>query len=415
MFFSLDSKYKYLRKADFYYNFVVFSKLYTPLLSSNAYKLYSYMCSEISIYDVVKSYQNKISEICLVLNLKEEEFHEARKNLEALELLKTFSNKEDVIYFEIIEPLEFKEFTENLSLRDLFIDKVGKNYYHKLVGQLSEEELTKDYKDISCNLEAYFKDQNINLSKKFNFEKLYANLSSFTSINVSVSDEAKETIEYYFRKYNLTFQEVERIVFDSLVKEKNNFTISKTLLESEFKKLCGQKDLSLLETIVPINRNKNMFIEKSSITSLQKVFHDYKNLTPEQYLSSIYNSEISEEELSIINEIRNQFRFPDYIINIMIDFSLPITHSELNLKYLKKMGKTFKVNNVSSLEEIYDFLFKWKNRESLKKQSSSKRTSKKQSSEKEYVFNEQKIEYDYSQVSEFDDSNSEEDLVSLDF
>ena len=93
MFFSLNSNYKYLRKADFYYNFVAFSKLYAPLVSSDAYKLYSYMCSEISIYDVVKSYKNKISEICLVLGLDEQSFHNSRKNLEALWLLKTFTNK----------------------------------------------------------------------------------------------------------------------------------------------------------------------------------------------------------------------------------------------------------------------------------------------------------------------------------
>ncbi|MDE5553024.1 MAG: hypothetical protein K2I67_00570, partial [Malacoplasma sp.] len=253
MFFSLNSNYKYLRKADFYYNFVAFSKLYAPLVSSDAYKLYSYMCSEISIYDVIKSYRNKISEICLVLGLDEQSFHNARKNLEALGLLKTFTNKEDIIYFEVIEPLDFKNFSENMSLRNLIIDKVGKNYYHKITGQLDHEELNGEFENISCNLESFFNEKNISLSNQFNFEKLYENLSNITSINVTISKEAQETIEYYFKKNNLSFQEIERIVFDSLIKENNNFVISNNLLESEFKKLCGHKDLDYFHKVVPLN------------------------------------------------------------------------------------------------------------------------------------------------------------------
>ncbi|MDE5553380.1 MAG: DnaD domain protein, partial [Malacoplasma sp.] len=132
-------------------------------------------------------------------------------------------------------------------------------------------------------------------------------------------------------------------------------------------------------------------------------------------LSSIYNTKISDEERMIINQIRNEFLFPDYVINIMIDFSLPITHSELNLKYLKKMGKTFKVNNVSSLEEIYDFLFKWKNREIMK----NKITSNKNYyplDEENYGNYDSKSE-EYFEISEKinSDDSSEEDLVSLEF
>lgn len=415
MFFSLNLNYKYLRKADFSYNFVSFSKLYAPLLSSDAYKLYSYMCSEISIYDVVKSYKNKISEICLLLGLNEQSFHEARKNLEALGLLKTFTNKEDVIYFEVIEPLNFKNFCENMSLKNLIIDKIGKNYYHKIAGQLDHEELTSDFENISSNLENFFSEKNISVSKQFNFEKLYENLSSITSINVIISKEVQDTIEYYYKKNNLSFKEIERIVIDSIVKENNNFVISNSLLESEFKKLCGYKDFDIFHKIVPLNRNKNIFIEKSSVSTLQKIFHDYKNLSPEQYLSSIYNMQITNDEKNIIDEIRNEFLFPDYVINIMIDFSLPITHSELNLKYLKKMGKTFKVNNVSSLEEIYDFLFKWKNRDFSEKKRAKK-------NQELLVNNENFLEISFSNEKSLEnnetidsDESLEEDLTNLDF
>lgn len=415
MFFSLNFNYKYLRKADFTCNFVSFSKLYAPLLSSDAYKLYLYMCSEISIYDVVKSYKNKVSEICLVLGFNEKVFHEARENIEALGLLKTFTNKEDIIYFEIIEPLCFKSFSENMSLKNLLIDKVGKNYFHKIAGQLDQEELTKDFDNISSSLESFFSNKNVSLSKQFNFEKLYKNLSSITSINVTISKVAIETIDYYYKKNNLSFQEIERIVIDSIVKENNSFIVSNSLLESEFKKLCGHKDLDIFHKIVPLNRNKNIFIEKSSVSTLQRVFHDYKNLSPEQYLSSIYNTEISDEEKKIIDEIRNEFLFPDYVINIMIDFSLPITHSELNLKYLKKMGKTFKVNNVSSLEEIYEFLFKWKNRDFNEKRISKQSKSKLKRSDNDANDDLQNINDFENSENKDSDESLEEDLVSLDF
>lgn len=47
----------------------------------------------------------------------------------------------------------------------------------------------------------------------------------------------------------------------------------------------------------------------------------------------------------------------------MIDFLIRKIYNELNEKYLYKMAKFFNLENISFLNEAYDFLFNWDKKE----------------------------------------------------
>ncbi|MDE5545018.1 MAG: DnaD domain protein, partial [Malacoplasma sp.] len=108
--------------------------------------------------------------------------------------------------------------------------------------------------------------------------------------------------------------------------------------------------------------NNKLFIEKFSISDLNIIFKNYQNLKPEQFLTSLTMEDLTENEIEIINKLRNKYSIADSMINIMIDFSIRKTHNELNSKYLYKMAKSFNIENIDSLNKAYDFLFNWDNK-----------------------------------------------------
>lgn len=368
MSFSIDFEYKYIYKSDFHPNVFLLSKLYITFLSKDAFHLYVYMCEELKNYSNVKFFKNKIRDFLEILNINENRFEEIRQNLEAFKLLKTYLTEDNKVYFELFEPLSSKEFLENKMYRKNLENKLKKYQVDKLVTQYSEIEYFNG-KDISINDDRYFDKKEFLKENSFNFEKLYSNISATTKIHVAISEKVKNEIEYYFKNHNLSFSEIEKCIYASVIKNKNDFEISLNLIQIELEKLINQNPINLKE-VVKVNHNNKLFIEKFSISDLNIIFKNYKNLKPEQFLTSLTMEELTENEIEIINVLRNKYMIADAMINIMIDFSIRKTHSELNSKYLYKMARSFNVKNIDSLNKAYDFLFNWDNK--IKKENSKK-------------------------------------------
>ncbi|MDE5767415.1 MAG: DnaD domain protein [Malacoplasma sp.] len=360
MSFSIDFEYKYIYKTDFHPNVFLLSKLYATFLSKDAFHMYVYMCEELRNYSNVKFFRNRIKDFLEILNINEIQFEEIRQNLEAFKLLKTYLTEDNKVYFELLEPLSSRNFLENKMFLKNLENKLSKNQIDKLITQYSQIEYFNG-KDISINSDIYFSKKNFLEEKTFNFEKLYSNLSATTKIHISISDQVKNEIEYYFKNHNLSFSEIEKCLYASVIKTKNNFEISLNLLQIELEKLVNQSPLNLKE-IVKINHNNKLFIEKFSISDLNIIFKNYQNLKPEQFLTSLTLEDLTENEIEVIDKLRKKYLIADSIINIMIDFSIRKTHNELNSKYLYKMAKSFNIENIDSLNKAYDFLFNWDNK-----------------------------------------------------
>lgn len=354
----LSFEYKYVYSPDFYVNQILLSKVYLPLMSPKALALYNFMNSELMMYNSTKFFTNNIASIFRYLNLnKKDEFEDARKNLEALKLLKTFFDKKtNTFYFQLLEPEKFEKLIENKKIEQTLINAIGENEYHKLKTQFLSSFLLNEYENISESFDDYFSNKEIGSNEfEFNFEKLYKSISQTSSLSIDISD-VKEEINDYFVNNDVSYENIEKAIYNSIVRENDKFIVSKSLFINEMNLYNNVVNKLEFMDKLTINRNKEIFINKSSNDMLTKVFFDYKNLKPEQYLSAILKSPISKEEQEIIDELRKTYFINDSLINIMVDFSIDKTHHKLNAKYLAKVARSFNLENIKTVESAYEYL-----------------------------------------------------------
>lgn len=356
--------YKFINKPNLNFNHLILSKIYMPMLNAQAFSLYYYLSSELKSSFIIYS-DSKIEKILKILNLTKDEFELARKNLESLNLIQTFFDSDsNSVYFEIFEPLSFETFISNRKLLSILIDLIGQREFDKLELIFSDSKPSSNYKNFSEKLDTFFLDKKINLVYSFDFEEIYRRISKMTSQNVYFSEESKKKIDHYYLEFKLSLNEIEKCLYDSIIIKDNDLHVGETLLETQLSSLVSNfKNISIINKI-KINRNKNIFIEKSSISDLHVIFNDYKKFDSEQYFSFITKDDITKEEQDTIIKLRNKFHLPDFLINIMIDYSLNKTHTKLNEKYLIKVAKSFNVSSISTIEEAYDYLTNLNNKKS---------------------------------------------------
>lgn len=361
MSFTFQNEYKYIYKSDFNPNITILSKLYVPFLMKESFCLYVYMCEELRNFNTTKFFKNKIDEILKFLNMSNDDFERAKNNLEAFGLLKTYLSEDNKVYFELFEPLKFSEFIQNPSYKNNLEKRIGNDALNKLCSQYSDITIPENLKDITINEETFFEENNFDKISDFNFDKLFESLAKTTRFHIEMNDDVKKEIDFYFKEYKLSYSEIEKCIYSSVIKVKNQYTININLIQKELDSLVSRNANDLRE-IVKINHNKKMFIEKFSISDLNIIFKNYKNFVSEQFLTALTYEQPTENDMNIINLLRKRYALPDCFINIMIDFSIRKTHGELNEKYLSKMAKSFKLENIESLDEAYDFLLNWDNK-----------------------------------------------------
>ncbi len=107
--------------------FKVILKLYQPLMGVNAYGIYSLLAAKVAqTPDLLARRMHK--ELLDILNLGLRDFYEARIRLEALGLLKTFIQKDElgqVFIYELQAPLSAETFFKDDLLSMLLADSLG--------------------------------------------------------------------------------------------------------------------------------------------------------------------------------------------------------------------------------------------------------------------------------------------------
>ncbi|MEG1820645.1 MAG: DnaD domain protein [Malacoplasma sp.] len=348
--------YKFINKPNMNFNHLILSMIYVPMLNANSFTLYSYLFSELHSTFIVYS-ERKITELLRILNLDMNDFDLARKDLESLNLIKTFFDKDsDIIYFEIFEPLDFETFISNKKILSILINLIGQREFDKLQLIFAHSKPLPKYENISENLDKFFDSKKIECDYSFDFDELYKKISLTTSIPVKFTDDSKKIIDKYYLSHKLSLSEIEKCIYDAVIKKDDYFLVCENLLDNVLSSLIlNSKNLDIFNK-AKINRNKNIFIEKASIADLHAIFNDYKKFSSEQYFSSITKCDITIEEKNIIDKLKTKFNLPDVLINIMIDHSLNKTHGRLNEIYLFKVAKSFNISSIYTVEEAYNYL-----------------------------------------------------------
>ena len=87
-----------------------------------------------------------------------------------------------------------------------------------------------------------------------------------------------------------------------------------------------------------------MFSRRIDASELQRIFLDYKNIAPEQCLSSINRQQLDSNESSLSETMKRDNHLPNSSINISVVWSLRKTNGTLNLKYIRKLATSVSVS-----------------------------------------------------------------------
>lgn len=349
-----------IKKHDFSIDYKSLYDLYTPIIGSDATNLYINLSNE---YDKLLQIGIKFTDansFLTSLNINDERFLEIRNMLEAIGLIKTYvdQNEPDNYYFELISPLSFEKFIDNQKYRHLLLNKIDQAGYEKLEYLYSNNVIPENLVNISASFEQVFNNQNqLKEIYQFNFERLYSALIADSHQTIILSTKVKQIIESFFSSYNLSTNDIQYCVHQSIVKNDNNeFTVDENLLQLNLKKFVNfSKNVNVFEQ-AKVNRNSQMFLEQIKEEEIEDVFNSYRNFNSEQYYSIIKKTPLTPEEIEIIQTLRTTYKIDDSLINLMIDYSLLKTRGILNKKYITKMAQTANNLNLLTLVNMYRYL-----------------------------------------------------------
>ena len=349
-----------IKKHDFSIDYKSLYDLYTPIIGSDATNLYINLSNE---YDKLLQIGIKFTDansFLTSLNINDERFLEIRNMLEAMGLIKTYvdQNEPDNYYFELISPLSFEKFIDNQKYRHLLLNKIDQAGYEKLEYLYSNNVIPENLVNISASFEQVFNNQNqLKEIYQFNFERLYSALIADSHQTIILSTKVKQIIESFFSSYNLSTNDIQYCVHQSIVKNDNNeFTVDENLLQLNLKKFVNfSKNVNVFEQ-AKVNRNSQMFLEQIKEEEIEDVFNSYRNFNSEQYYSIIKKTPLTPEEIEIIQTLRTTYKIDDSLINLMIDYSLLKTRGILNKKYITKMAQTANNLNLLTLVNMYRYL-----------------------------------------------------------
>lgn len=374
-----------IKKHDFTINYKSLYDLYQPIIGNDAVSLYITLLHESDKLSQMGVQFNNLSSLYNQLNLSYESFVELRSKLEAFQLLRTYiDNENKKYYFELVEPVSFKEFVNNQKFRHILLQKIGQANYERLEYLYSNNHLPKSSLNISVNFDHIFRSADLQKIYEFNFNQLYENISKKTHQVITLNEQVKDLINFFFNSYSLNLAEIEHCIYNAVIQNQNKqFEVDYSLLQIAFKKYIDEVNNVDVFKQIKINRNSKMFFDSLDEEELFQIFNSYQSLNSEQYYHAIKKTNLTEDEMDTINTLRNFYHLDDSLINLMIDFSLNKTHGNLNPSYLYKMAKTANACNLLDIKLLYQYL-----------------TTKKQTSRNKNidVSNQQKINDDWTSL-----------------
>ncbi|MDR0545771.1 MAG: DnaD domain protein [Mycoplasmataceae bacterium] len=354
-----NSRFYAIKKYGFSSNIAIVHDLYTPIIGNQAALLYFNLLREVDRQKQIMNTSTSLNEYLKTINFNLEDFNHNRRILEAIGLISTYleqDNERNIYTLAINEPLNFKNFIANTKYRHLLIKAIGQNNYDKLEFLHNSTRISSNATNISAPFTSVFNDLETQAVSNINFEELYVKMAKTTSLPIVISNECKQLIESYFKGYDLSMNEIEKIIYSSiLLIDNKNYEIDIDLLNMGFQKhINAYHNVNVLQNI-KLNRNNKIFIHYYQKQELAQIFSDYMALNCYHYLRAIVKTKLTEEQVHILDTLKNKYLITDFIINMLVDYTLFKTNGELNQKYIYKVAKSINANNLKSLQAIYDY------------------------------------------------------------
>ncbi len=297
---------------------------YLPLIKNESYSLYSFLLFEAK-NNAINTIFISIERVIDILDLSIKEIHNSISRLELYNLLDVMADENERLIFCLKKPLAPKEFNESFQLKETLISKIGNKNFEinnmkfnslKDVNEEGFEIITKGI-ELSTNAN---KNKDNSLNVKYNFD-------SIKSIIIA------KGIDWSLFWTDKLESELINLI---LIYKISPFDIALEIINEYEKEIFNELNL--------INRIKDNFSKKDNISETienNETKLDYlKDMSVNEYFVSKLERDPSNSEMNLIKSLKSKYGFGDFMINILIDYSIIVNDGAINKNYIFKIADT---------------------------------------------------------------------------
>lgn len=351
--------------------------LYQPLIGYAALALYFTLWSESNNQKVlgVGSHDSLKAKMQLPMG----DFIKARKNLEAVGLVKTYLDDNGTsksFQYDLFAPKTPDEFFNDTLLHGLLIKYIGEKDDEKLK-KLYSIDKKKDGVEISASFKEVFNPDfndiafmkalendpkagrnRAKMSLDFSYEFFFKHLKEISQIteNALTKKELSEIsrlVALYGSNENRVAEIVANNYNPSLDKGRrlDFVSITKTLQEE-----TNYAYLSSSFSSTKTNSKRNFV---SSDNALAKKINLMETISPKDFLTILQGgTQPALSDLRLIDSLSKQFRLPNSVINALIDYTLNVNNNVLSKSYMEKIAASLAREGLTTTVDTMNYLKK---------------------------------------------------------
>ncbi len=349
------------------------ANLYQPIIGYTALAVYFTFWSESHNQQIVSLSSHE--QLLLRMKIATGQFIDARKQLEAVGLLKTRLEKVkefSIYHYELFAPKTPSKFFNDTLLYGLLIQNLGETEANRIkrVYQVSEqlpngEDISASFNDIfhpdfsdSAFLKAASGDnktlgrQKSKIDTEFSYEKFFNTLKEISQINEKalLKSDLKE-IERLATLYGVSEEIAAEKVANCYDSGKNKGS------RIDFSQLNNDFVNEVNYGIRTINKRKsarNVVIGEEGLAAKIKFF---ETANPKTVLSMLQNgTKPAKADLNIIYSLAEDYKLPNPVINVVIDFVLQMNNNVLSKYSVEKIASSISRENVETAIDAMNYL-----------------------------------------------------------
>ena len=312
----------------------------------------------------------KTEQLLKSMQLTAGQFHAARKNLEAVGLIRTYESVNDDVrcyIYVIYSPKSPKAFFEDVLFKGLLIQSVGEKDAKRLANKYKvDKEIPETYKEISASFvdvykldyddPSFRKDFGSNIigrdhgraDLEFNYDLFFKYVGENSGIDVSsFKKKDMKEIARLAVLFGLNEKQMSYIVIDEY--------ISEGPVHLDFEKIKNHAENE-------IRYSQVTGVEKSKVSGdseLASKIRMMEEVAPAKFLQYLQQgTKPARSDIAIVNSLSKDYGFGNGIINVIVEYVLIKNKNILSKNYAEKIASSLARERVSTTVDAMNYLNK---------------------------------------------------------
>ncbi|PBB06726.1 replication initiation and membrane attachment family protein [Salimicrobium humidisoli] len=347
----------------------VLTHLYQPVIGREAVTLFQFLEGEARLYEGERTHHALMTYTGLTLD----RIYEARIQLEAIGLLKSFRKEEEnrISYaYHLIPPFSAFQFFNDHMLSLLLLHRIGEEKFNMLKQAFSFSSVQLDeYTEVTASFSDVFSPaatlpEGIDTGKETVQQQGVALQESAVDLEwiekalqermlpagKILGKENSRLVHQLAVLYNISTTDMEKAVLWSVTEENELDT-------EELKASChdlGQRDVPSGPATEKSEEKKEEQVKEKTdpVSKNEKFVSMLENITPKELLEDMSNgNKATDQDVKLIRNVMTEQGLPKGVMNVLIHYVLLKTDMKLSKPYLEKIASHWARKNVKTVEQ----------------------------------------------------------------